>query len=776
MDHLPWCDSSSLEPVKVPFVCGDGPLCGSDDFSDFPQLQGWTLNESASLAQLAERAQAWLFFGLLAVAGIHPHACIGPDTNTGQRLIDTTMLKDLLGATVSEEAILPGLFGALSKAESMIMEELLPLIRDYEVLEPLHLWNSQPFAVLFSIDILLDSIKFALNDMFRKRSNENVGIFPPKLRQGSFFPRFTSGLASSLLHSGRCSSLVHRLDYKSSEFYHLMSLPTGSGDSAINEHSQCSDTFCSSFDVDQTTYRTRHTDDCVMCDSVGTSESELLALIRKDEVPVIRSTVDSTGAITICLEKMAEGIEYTAISHVWAGGLGNFKENMLPHCQVQTIHHDVCHAMTSAFNGLFGDGWQDQWAYSSILGFRNPRRVKRLSWRRTTFTCYYWMDTLCIPNNHPDERKKAINSMARIYAGAASVLVLDPTLSRIQRDQLGSHPLWKARREQLLVQASPWMARSWPLQEAALPPELYVKFADGCARYEPKVVGLAATLEATPNLNSDRSRLIWDLNPVGHQALPQVGELLPYKPNDDFVKVWNLLTTRSTMYHKDVPAIFAVLIHKSVAEILSISPVSRTWALLQSADCLPLDILCVEQDSEASQWMPRLPGSNRPVPKLDPSYGTLKRGLAGFTLGPSSGSKPLLALICSNPLSSDSFYLLRNQQYQNFIVHVQAVQDETSRMRGKTRAGQAEAGESHLVLLLPKALPGPSSDNYGVLLKIEERAENTLRVQITNKKITWRLAPRSDQAQFAPDEIRDYQSANSYSILVEMGMFRRDSH
>lgn len=28
------------------------------------------------LAQLAEKAQNWLFFGLLAVVGVHPNACV----------------------------------------------------------------------------------------------------------------------------------------------------------------------------------------------------------------------------------------------------------------------------------------------------------------------------------------------------------------------------------------------------------------------------------------------------------------------------------------------------------------------------------------------------------------------------------------------------------------------------------------------------------------------------------------------------------------------------
>jgi hypothetical protein len=35
------------------------------------------------------------------------------------------------------------------------------------------------------------------------------------------------------------------------------------------------------------------------------------------------------------------------------------------------------------------------------------------------------MDTLYIPNNYPRKRKEAINSIGRVYAGTAAILVLD---------------------------------------------------------------------------------------------------------------------------------------------------------------------------------------------------------------------------------------------------------------------------------------------------------------------------------------------------------------
>lgn len=165
MDHLQWYESSTVEPVRVPWVCHGRPLCGSDDFFDFPQRQGWKLDQSESLSQLAERAQAWLFFGILAVMGVHPDACVSLDAV--EYLVTTKMLPYIMsfaGHTMEQreerdDFILSKLIPALFMAENVIREDLIPLVRSHEALESLDLWTSKPYAILFSIETLLESIK-----------------------------------------------------------------------------------------------------------------------------------------------------------------------------------------------------------------------------------------------------------------------------------------------------------------------------------------------------------------------------------------------------------------------------------------------------------------------------------------------------------------------------------------------------------------------------------------------------------------------------------------
>ncbi|KAL8708883.1 MAG: hypothetical protein Q9220_006339 [cf. Caloplaca sp. 1 TL-2023] len=470
---------------------------------DFPERQGWQLGQSESLEQLAKRAQAWLFFGLLAVIDISPEGCTASNiSSVAFQTIDTTLLPTIrqrsrnalpyrdsvpykesvdddtsscltaetqLDVDGAESDILdnptPGLIEALAKAEDVMRWEVIPLLRDYEEQQPLHLWNSTPFAIFFSIDVLMDTLARNLRDQECKRRRSELT-----------FPKRTRGVACSLLHVGKCGSLARRLDLNSSELYHLMSLPNGS----VNEdHSICSETSCDRFNVRREDYHIRHTvqhEGGNVCRDVKVIESELVDLIRKSEIPLVRSTMDPDGNVEISITKMSMHIDYTAISHVWAGGLGNFDHNSLPSCQLKAIHQDVCHTRIWEYENSKANLKDGDLLMDFLLGrlFRNKRIalfLDRLTpyhpqWypsriKKTTF--YYWMDTLCIPVNHYSERQLAINAMGRIYAGAANVLVLDPALCSINYKDLGNDHC--NVRANMLVDSSPWMARSWPLQE-----------------------------------------------------------------------------------------------------------------------------------------------------------------------------------------------------------------------------------------------------------------------------------------------------------------------
>ena len=182
----------------------------------------------------------------------------------------------------------PGLIEALAKAEDVMKWEVIPLLRDYEEQQPLNLWNSASFAILFSIDVLMDALARNVPDQECK-----------KRRSELLFPKRTKGVARSLLHVGKCGSLARRLDLNSSELYHLMSLPGGS---ANEDHSTCSETSCDRFNVKPKKYHTRHAaqhEEGFICEDIKVLESELVHFIRKSEIPLVRSTMDSDGNIIL---------------------------------------------------------------------------------------------------------------------------------------------------------------------------------------------------------------------------------------------------------------------------------------------------------------------------------------------------------------------------------------------------------------------------------------------------------------------------------------------
>ncbi len=126
-------------------------------------------------------------------------------------------------------------------------------------------------------------------------------------------------------------------------------------------------------------------------------------------------------------------MKYVAISHVWADGRGNAKENSLPRCQLRYIQNAVNELYESRHHPV-------------------P----------------FWIDTLCVPLLKP-LRKLSIHQMQKIYREADKVLVLDASLECTTIDASPEECLTR-------IQVSPWMQRLWTLQEGIFAKNLYFRF------------------------------------------------------------------------------------------------------------------------------------------------------------------------------------------------------------------------------------------------------------------------------------------------------------
>ena len=625
MNHLSWHQKSPVLAPAVPFLCVDEVSnIRFDQFEAKLTQLPRDLKLSCSELEYAAKSQAILYFGLLSfflanVYKVDDFLVISPE---GQTLVDSSKLWSLLHHHVDNHVLKPWkgnvlgptkrsmpLSRALAGAIAVFADFIIPHVKQMEGRGTLDPWASGLYTVYLSIDILLDSLYHLLC--------QSGMLTPQNLQRRSFFVSNTAGLARGLLKIGRCPSLIRRLHLTSAQAYQLLSLPVNNNEFA---HHSCSLQDCSAFNIDQKLYETKHSGDCdgLSCHLVRVDCHELMRIIDNASIPLVSSSIDSKSNISLQIVPAMDtgSLPYTAISHVWAGGLGNFVENALPECQLRHIHIDVDNFADISprdpnHTFTFFDIQATQ-LYNAL--FRSSKRV-------------YWLDTLCVPVRSAHHRKRAIDSMAHVYAGASNVLVLDPELSKVTRTGLTMTQL------DLVVACSPWMARSWTLQEGALAIEIRLKFKDTVFRlpastgfpilsrsliqksWHNDVDSKAAARPSHPFI----SRTYHDLLAFSFRNFPIPDMSVcskrwaasrrrsPRTSHARFIAAWNDLNGRSTTQPEDLAAILATLINLSAGEVLNLPKDQRMKALLKTQTNLPAGILFASPALDSFDWAPDFP-------------------------------------------------------------------------------------------------------------------------------------------------------------------------
>ncbi|KAL8717187.1 MAG: hypothetical protein Q9225_005549 [Loekoesia sp. 1 TL-2023] len=160
-------------------------------------------------------------------------------------------------------------------------------------------------------------------------------------------------------------------------------------------------------------------------------QGHLSRILFSGGIPILYITPSSeTTALQIqVLNHNSHPLDFIAISHVWAHGLGNPTENALPSCQLYRLN-DLC-------------------SRSSPIVGKHPA---------------FWIDTLCIPVAVPRARKLAITRLSTTFRLARKVLVLDADLQRSSKN---------CSRTELATRiiCCGWMRRLWTLQETVMAEE-----------------------------------------------------------------------------------------------------------------------------------------------------------------------------------------------------------------------------------------------------------------------------------------------------------------
>ena len=568
MEHLPWPETLSRDRPSTPYLCAglEDNICNDiDEFLHWPETCGWTLDADLPTLESARQCQSWLFFGSIRIltqeTGREFDICDYIDRSCPNKL-DSTSLQSLPYSTTYTLQVFST---TLSEYSSWFRQVVNNLEVESCSCNP---WEQMLFNVFWSTVILFEL-------MVERHTMDYIERSFPSL-YGS------QSLAEALRMLGRCPNVLQRTHLSPLNAYRLLSIPLRTH----TLHSECQLRQCQNINISEATYNMQHAAWCsdhADCHAMGILRQSLKHLIETQRTPVVRSHLTRQGCLTIEIVDGTDVDSVTAISHVWAGGLGNFKDNSHYHCQLLELHKD--------------------------LDASTARRGR-------DSTVYYWLDTLCIPTNDSSLKGRAINTMAAVYAGCSSVLVIDPELTKLDRKKL------EPQQVDVALFCSPWMARSWTLQEGALAVDLRLKFADSIYHFPP--FDRSMHLSTSTMIRSLWTRDVDRLAPpesfrvfsgyFSHENDFRGDDLAVQRMKQDpklrLANVWNELCGRSSTKVDDIAAILAVFLNRSPGEVLDIQEDRQMLALLRTQTTLPVSLLFARTHRTSSFWNPCFPTSS----------------------------------------------------------------------------------------------------------------------------------------------------------------------
>ena len=733
MDHLPYPVDPVLTPLKIPYICEDVEQYDGLGFESFPARVGWTRTglENTTLqwyecdqATAASRAQSWLYFGLLQeylADNFDRQGFLSDEEIPGQRFVSSARLPALThewslqhsvfaqqSFLVSSTRFTPYMNmlirllkrydtnhfarSVLSKIEPPLNSRLLACLEETEVqIRALDFRDRLGSLITLSIKALSWSIRNSiincnptLSRKVKVPLRSDVQLLRERMQEGGSCPYWTD------LYLKRHS--IAMINY-------ITALPKHTG---AEHHTQCDLEQCRANNMNRKTYKPNHVMPDCRCKAVGTNFQEINSMITNDQTPILHLTQSSGGNIKLKIREVNFDSLYTAVSHVWSGGLGNPEANEMPHCQLNRIKQQVllCQEKARKNQSL----WNEEglvpklWAHYQK---RNPRLLG--SWlerllrngslhQKPIRPVMFWMDTLCIPvgKEYRSLKKKAINKMDFIYSGAENVLVLDPDLQATVSSDTST------LRKSVHMMISCWMTRCWTYQEARLARDLM--FALNSDLDEPvSYYRRLRDVERCVKLH----RVIWnDERQLELEALSFVERLWPMTDQRvdsgthadlaNFVSIWRELAERSTSKTEDLHAIFAILLGLDPKEILELKHQERPGldeeemlelhfqermkAILRSQTRLPLSLLFLpievpKVDDCKNHWMPIYPAG-----QITSKYGymTINENGRFYTLHPRQDSaafliqpsKPNQGHIIINDESSSLKYLINIRHAQ----------------------------------------------------------------------------------------------------------------
>lgn len=696
-------------PSEVPLLPGiDYDFRGLNDFptrhditsDELRDLDNRPVEDSASLVQ------SWLFFGLLAeLTGmlVDRQSILHPDAR--QR-------KSKLRIASSSE-------GSKSRISSQKIRDIVQIgVDNVELIDRLDCaWEYPMPIVLLSIKILLCDLAAMRVDRSKIYSSPwDGGLEEPRLLPcppgAGFRLSSAKALEGLMLAKGWCPSQVHRIgwtcDY--SMMHYLSSIDRTSNEKRI--HGSCSPKHCQAYNSAPESYVTSHTVSGCQCSFMVAPTEQLTKVISSGGVPLISLHEASHGKLAIQVHTSKADSQYTAISHVWSGGLGNVQANSLPLCQLNYLNHCLSNL---PIDGERGFNYKKNKYYRDLCGkiWISPLGLDNLVSSKNCKPKLFWMDTLCIPVDpeSSDLRIKAINKMDAVYAHAGEVLVLDSEIQNLSISD--THPCELVAR----LANSSWMGRSWTLQEGAIGRATYFQCTDGALTFQrsrlslgqksPLLLLLLMFRSVRSMIRHKATKISYSETSIrqniGHERVENVmlkvlldslhrgrntktmtdwSGLIPDKVQlDSFVSVWNELIKRSTTKSDDIFAIFANLLDFTASQIIKLPRDERMKGILWSSTTIPFSLLyntgprLKDGDNRRDRWVPTVPKGSRLTKSPSMKFA---EGGHSFCLTVGEVETQPLALIAevdSLPLYSNMLDIESDKRY--FVKAIRSVNDIT---------------------------------------------------------------------------------------------------
>lgn len=557
-------------------------LLSGDLSSAHPNQASKTPEDMASSA--AAMVQSWLYFGVLEeVAGervaieMFVSTDIGAD---GFRTLHSTNLLHVLKMSNPIAGFLEhrnrggatGLFDNL--AQTMMDAKTVCVELQRFNLEPsmeYPLWSPLLDSILPSIILMLEAVEGVAKTFVPSHPQLSFDHihFPPVAHKNRL---------ERLINLGWCPFTIDILR-KTTNNSVLSWIDAAQFKREPNRHLECDPSQCRLYQIDAATYKTKHVSEDCKCEFQNPNLEVIEFALSRGKIPAITVIDDSELRLDVTTFDSAKRGSYLAFSHVWADGLGSVSEKGLPSCQIRRLAKIA----------------------SSMLRHDHP--------------CF-WIDSLCVPERK-DLRKKAIILMAKTYASAAAVIVLDKDIQNISIRSPSEEVF-------LTIFGSGWMGRLWTYQEAALARKLVFQMKEGRYELDPNQLP-SATVPLTT---------IWI-------HLARQLEKLTTKPKDQTPLISFAQTTlrwRSTTKSEDETLAIAGILGIDASVLLQYDGEERKavfWKLLKSVPKGVIHLPGLKLRLNGFRWAPRtllyqhLDGSNTMIWFKDGVAQCTDHGLVG---------------------------------------------------------------------------------------------------------------------------------------------------